>query len=158
MEKRLHRSETDRLIGGVCGGLAEYLDVDPVFVRLAFILLAFANGVGIIAYVALWIIMPKTSRLQTPASDVFRENVDEIQQRAREMGEEMKGALARPSGAPRLRQGPGSSLLVGGLLVLVGLLLLMSNLGLFWWFEFGRLWPIILIVAGLALLFMKRRS
>lgn len=157
MEKRLYRSESDHLLGGVCGGLAEYLDVDPVFVRLAFILLAFANGIGIIAYLALWVIMPKRSRLESPSQEVFRENVEEMRRRAREMGEEVRGALGRRVPAPESeRHTSGRPVLVAVLLILVGLLLFMGNLGLFWWFEFGRLWPLILILAGFALLFMRR--
>jgi phage shock protein C len=57
--KRLYRSETDRMIAGVCGGLAEYLDVDPVLVRLAMVLFTLAGGSGILVYLIAWIIMPE---------------------------------------------------------------------------------------------------
>jgi phage shock protein C len=56
--KRLYRSRDDRMIGGVCGGLAEYLNVDPTLIRLLLVLLAFAGGPGIVAYLILWIIVP----------------------------------------------------------------------------------------------------
>ncbi|RMG99277.1 MAG: PspC domain-containing protein [Chloroflexi bacterium] len=61
---RLRRSETDRMIGGVCGGLANYLNVDPVLVRLAFVGLFFASGVGLTLYIILWIVMPGESQGQ----------------------------------------------------------------------------------------------
>lgn len=60
MEKRLVRSQTDRMIGGVCGGLAEYFNVDVALVRLAFVLaeLVTAGAGGIVVYVVLWALMP----------------------------------------------------------------------------------------------------
>ncbi len=58
--KRLYRSRTNSMIAGVCGGLGDYFDVDPTWVRLLFILFFFL-GVGILAlvYIILWIIVPK---------------------------------------------------------------------------------------------------
>jgi len=59
MEKRLYRSTTNKVIGGVCGGLGEYLGIDPVLVRIVVVLLILAPGIGIWAYVAAWIIIPR---------------------------------------------------------------------------------------------------
>jgi phage shock protein C len=58
MNKKLTRSRTDRMIAGVCGGLAEYFDLDPVIVRLVFALFTLAGGAGPLIYLILWIIMP----------------------------------------------------------------------------------------------------
>jgi phage shock protein C len=63
MEKRLQRSRTEKMIGGVCGGLADYFTVDPTIVRVLWVLLALLGGAGILLYVILWVIMP----LQLPA-------------------------------------------------------------------------------------------
>ncbi len=57
--KRLHLSNSDRKIGGVCGGLGERFEIDPVLFRIAFILLALACGLGILLYVALWLLVPR---------------------------------------------------------------------------------------------------
>jgi len=59
MAKRLYRSTTNKIIGGVCGGLGEYFDVDPVLVRVITVLLFLATGFGILAYIIAWIIIPK---------------------------------------------------------------------------------------------------
>ncbi len=59
MTKHLYRSKKDRRIAGVCGGLAEYFSVDPVFVRVAFLALIFAGGAGLVAYGAFWIAAPE---------------------------------------------------------------------------------------------------
>jgi phage shock protein PspC (stress-responsive transcriptional regulator) len=56
--KRLKRSN-DKMIAGVCGGLANYFDIDPSLVRLAFALVAIFAGTGILAYLIMWIIVPK---------------------------------------------------------------------------------------------------
>ncbi|MFQ5794497.1 MAG: PspC domain-containing protein [Candidatus Bipolaricaulia bacterium] len=53
--RRLYRSRDKRMIAGVCGGLAEYFDLDPVLVRVAFVILAVAGGGGVLAYILLWI-------------------------------------------------------------------------------------------------------
>jgi len=56
--RRLYRSNTDKVIGGVCGGLGEYLEIDPVILRIIWAVLGFA-GIGIIAYIISWIVIPK---------------------------------------------------------------------------------------------------
>jgi phage shock protein PspC (stress-responsive transcriptional regulator) len=56
--KRLYRSRDERMLGGVCGGLAEYLHTDQALIRVLFVLFALAAGPGIIAYLVMWIIVP----------------------------------------------------------------------------------------------------
>jgi phage shock protein C len=55
---RLYRSQTDRMVAGVCGGLAKYFNVDPTVIRLVFVVLALAGGPGLLLYLILWIITP----------------------------------------------------------------------------------------------------
>ncbi|NUN11569.1 PspC domain-containing protein [Candidatus Micrarchaeota archaeon] len=57
--KRLYRSGKDKLLGGVCGGIAEYLEIDPVIVRLFWVLITLAWGFGLLLYLIAWIIIPK---------------------------------------------------------------------------------------------------
>lgn len=57
--KRFYLSDTERKIGGVCGGIAEYFDIDPTFVRLLFVLGALLGGFTFFAYLVLWIISPR---------------------------------------------------------------------------------------------------
>lgn len=56
--RRLYRSRSERIIAGVCGGMGDYFNVDPVLLRAAFVALAFLNGVGVILYIILMIIIP----------------------------------------------------------------------------------------------------
>jgi phage shock protein C len=59
MKSRLVRSRRDAVIAGVCGGLGEYFQIDPVIVRLIFVLVTLTSGIGLLLYPILWIIMPK---------------------------------------------------------------------------------------------------
>ena len=58
-QRVVRRSRSERVIAGVCGGVGRYLGVDPVLLRIAFIILALANGLGVIAYVVCWVAIPE---------------------------------------------------------------------------------------------------
>jgi phage shock protein C len=57
--RKLYRSQTNRVLAGVCGGLADYFGVDTTIVRVLFIALAFIGGAGLPIYLAMWIVVPK---------------------------------------------------------------------------------------------------
>ena len=57
--QRLFRSRKDRILGGVCGGMGNYFNLDPVLVRVIWVVLLFAAGVGFLAYILAWIIIPE---------------------------------------------------------------------------------------------------
>lgn len=58
MEKRLYRSKTNKVLAGVCGGMGEYFGLDPNIIRLLAVLLFFAKGLGLLVYIAAWILIP----------------------------------------------------------------------------------------------------
>ncbi len=62
---RLRRSREDRVIAGVCGGLGNYLGVDPIWLRIAFVAMAVGAGSGVLLYIISWIVMP-----EVPAGDI----------------------------------------------------------------------------------------
>ncbi len=63
-QKRFYLSETDKKIGGVCGGIAEYFNIDSLLVRVGFLLLTFGLGGGLVAYLVLWLLAPKKSDIK----------------------------------------------------------------------------------------------
>jgi phage shock protein C len=63
-EKRLYRSESDRMLGGVCGGFAEVYDMDPSLVRIIALLIVLGTGFGILAYLGAWLIIPTESEVR----------------------------------------------------------------------------------------------
>ena len=57
--RRLYRSRKDRKLAGVCGGVGEYLNVDPTVVRVLFVVLAVLGGAGLLIYLAMWLLVPE---------------------------------------------------------------------------------------------------
>ena len=64
--RRMKRSRDDRILGGVCGGIARHFDLDPVLVRIATVALVCAVGTGAVAYIAAWILMPLDDESAAP--------------------------------------------------------------------------------------------
>lgn len=147
---RLYRSRTNAMLGGVAGGLGEYLNIDPTFVRLFFVLLALGSGIGVLLYLLLWIILPREDQLRSQEGAPFRPG--EFANRAGQMGREFGEAVSRPN--------PATVKWIGGGLILAGIFFLLENLNLPWlsWFQRELLWPLLLIVAGAALLLRAVRG
>ncbi len=143
MSESLYRSQTDRIIGGVCGGLAEYLRIDATIVRLLFVLFALGSGVGVVVYFILWVILPVEGQGGIGEQTTMRANADEMGQRMRTLGDDLGRSLRDPN--------PQTALIVGGGLVFLGLVFLVDALDLPWlrWFNFGMLWPLALVTLGL---------
>jgi len=122
--KKLERSRESTVIGGVCGGLGEYFNIDPIIFRIAFVILALGKGIGVIAYIVCWIAIPE-----------------------------------RPKGEVADTTPPKSDLikfLPGIALILIGVMFLFDNL--FFWFDFNHLWPLIVIGAGLMMIFFTLQN
>lgn len=58
-KKRLYRSRKDKVIAGICGGLGDFFKIDPVWIRVVFLVLLIANGAGLILYLIMWLVVPK---------------------------------------------------------------------------------------------------
>ena len=154
MDKRLYRSRKDRMIWGVCGGLARYFDMDPVIIRIIFVLLVFANGLGVLAYIILAIVVPTEGSKTSEPSETVRENIEEIKQTAGEMGREIQSTFSQEGNTEAKH--PKQRLLVGLAIIIIGVLILLGTLDLFWWFRWYYLWPVILIAIGLLIIFSAR--
>jgi len=135
--KRFYRSTSDRKIGGVAAGLAEYFVMDPLLVRLIFVVLALAGGGGVLIYLILWIVSPeKPFNSNATLNSTPMENQEPQQQEA-----------TKPPHPEHRHKGS----LIGGLvLITVGALFLVDEF--IPRVDFGDLWPIILIVIGVGLL------
>lgn len=148
------------MISGVCGGIAEYLEWDPTLVRVLFVLGAVVSGGALVlGYIVLAIIMPHRAREGPITGEVIRENLEEMGERARELGEEVRGAFQRQPPREEARPRPtrrSDPWLIGLILILAGAIFLLDNLRVFAWWQFGRLWPLILVAIGVALLLRRR--
>lgn len=154
MDNKLYRSRKDLMIGGVCGGLAEYLRIDSSLVRLFFILLALGgSGIGVMVYLLLWIIVPsEDQKRETSLQDTVRSGSEEIAERARLVGDDLRNMVKNPN--------PQARLLIGVSLLVLGIVFLLQNLELPWlhWLDFDVIWPILLILGGIALLIRHWRG
>jgi phage shock protein PspC (stress-responsive transcriptional regulator) len=151
-EKRLYRSCSNRIIGGVCGGLGEYFDIDPVLIRLIFVLLTFAAA-GVVIYLIAWIIIPEDPTCGSRKSekvDEAKNGAEEIKDHARQFADEIKRS------ARRIRQHDDidGRFIVGLVIIALGAIFLTQNVLRI--NIFASLWPIILIIIGL--FFLLRSS
>lgn len=139
--ERLSRNESDKMIAGICGGIANYINIDSVLVRALFFFLIFASGIGILIYMILWFIMPLENNLNSSGIDVIQDNIEE-------MGQTVTNKISQ------LRH-PGPS---GILLILLGAYFLLNQMGLLHWLSGGIFWPLLIIGFGIYMLIRRNQS
>ncbi|MDX1413179.1 MAG: PspC domain-containing protein [Candidatus Promineifilaceae bacterium] len=139
-ETRLTRSTQDSVIAGVAGGIATYLKIDPVLVRVAFLILLFASGIGFPLYIILWIVMPLGDGSSNTDTEAIKMNIGE-------MGESVS------SGLNRLGR-PGT---IGVILILLGAYFLLTQLGIVQWIGGALFWPLVIIGFGVYLLLRRSK-
>src|SRR5690606_35160611 len=127
-ENHLVRRDTDRMIAGICSGISHYVNIDLIWVRLLFVLLTFASGVGVGIYFILWLIMP-LNEPQT-GSATLQNNLNDMAQTANKLVKQLMQADAFGLG-----------------LLALGLFLLLRQLN--WLSGFGGLfWPLAITAVG----------
>ena len=152
--KRFYRNPVDKKIAGVASGLADYFDIDPLLVRLIFVVIAFAGGGGVLIYIILWIITPERpfelNQTQTHST---------MENQQQKYGDQTPSDQSQTQKSSHPEQKNRGNLIGGLVLITLGILFLadefIPNI------NFGDLWPIILIVIGAGLLinsFGRRRS
>jgi len=151
MYKKLYRSVTDKMLAGVCGGLAEYFAIDPVIVRLIFVLAVIFGGSGILAYIILWIIIPQKPFLITPFS------TNPVSGDSQPSEEEKKSENTQFN-MNIVNEKPlnNRSIYAGAFLILLGGIFLLDNFVPH--FHFGDFWPLILIGLGFAIILNARNN
>ena len=147
---RLRKSERERVLFGVSGGIGEYFELDPVFVRVGFIALCFAGGIGFVLYLALAIVMPGAGAPERTPAETVQDNVAHIADETIDAGRRLGAAVGGPVTTERRRSG------LGILLIAVGAIILLANIGIFFWWRWDIFWAALLIGAGIILL--KRRT
>jgi phage shock protein C len=137
--RRLYRSRRDRMAGGVCGGIAEYAGVDPVLVRIAAVALALSGGLGLLAYIIAWIVIPEAP----------------VAVGAAPYGSPEEGGYVPADDPPVEVRGPAASLAIGIALVGAGVLLLLNQVAP--WFRGDLVWPLVVVAVGGVLVTAGRR-
>lgn len=178
-DQRFYRS-SNRILGGVCAGLAEGFHVDALWVRIAFLFLVFLQGLGLFIYVVLWLVMPE--RLegggQRSGFDAMMVDVKRIWgELQHQLGSGSRPAASPPGSAPASAPAPAASdssqqsagpaathvgwrdptVLFGVILVVIGLGVLGNNIGIINW---SVVWPAGLITLGIVIMVrnLERRT
>jgi phage shock protein C len=157
--KKLYRSKKEHIIAGVCGGLGEYLDVDPVLIRIGFVLLALGHGFGVLLYIILMIIIPKESAKgeDQEAKINIKASAQEMKEIAQDLGKEVRSA------AEEFKDHKGwfsdRRNIVGMVLIILGFIAL-TNMAFpvqMFWFRWNYLWPVIIILIGIFLIVKQKK-
>jgi len=142
MNRKLYRSKKDKIIGGVCGGLGKYFDIDPVLIRILFVFLTFYHGSGLIIYLVLLIIVPPEPI-----------NIDEI-----ELKDFTDISGDRPSNYEQTTVNRGEKVkkIFGIILLIIGSLLFLENFVKI--LDFEIIAPLIMILMGLYLIYVSLKK
>jgi phage shock protein PspC (stress-responsive transcriptional regulator) len=137
------------MIGGVCGGIAEYFDVDSTLIRLLAVLVVLLGGAGVVAYIIAWIVIPKNPEQESDEKFEKREKIKEkIKKGAENVIEEVKEHFESKESnhnAERNRR------IWGGIIVIIIGVIFLSG-SLFPWVAWGNLWPLIVIALGIIIM------
>lgn len=129
--KKLYRSTTDTMIGGVCAGIAEYFNIDPTIVRLLAVILFFADGIGFLFYFLAWIIIPERK-------DYI--DVDSVTDDEDDLSSEENNRVFT------VKKGHSPQRILGIILIGAGIFFILDKW--FFFIRWYRLWPLILIAFG----------
>jgi len=145
MTKRLYRSQKTKVIGGVAGGLADYLNMDPVLVRVIFVIISLFSGTGLILYIILWIVVPQE------ASDNNADTSDE------NGNIEFNNEDSSNNPGTSANETAGSGRVITGLVLIgIGIIFLVERY--IPHFDFSDILPIIFVIIGIALIINSAKT
>lgn len=140
----LYRSETNKVVAGVCGGLGEVFGIDPTVLRVLFLLAFVLGGTGFLLYILLWVVVPSESKVLNSSDENIRANIDEMKDKAQSFANDFN------SDADNSRK------IFALIIVGMGVVFLLGNFGFSYIFNFEKLWPLLLVVLGVYLLGRKK--
>jgi phage shock protein PspC (stress-responsive transcriptional regulator) len=153
MEKKLLRNEQDKMLAGVCSGLADYFDVDVTWIRIAFVVATLAGFSGVLAYIILWIAVP--ARPFIPGAPYQGSSRYTADYRVKPEPAGYTSTTQTVTGEPVLppRKSGNGRMIAGLLLVAFGAYFLLDEFNVIpYWFDFDKLWPLIFIIPGLLII------
>lgn len=146
MNKKLQRSKNNKVIAGVCGGIAEYFSIDPTVVRLVWVVIGLAYGFGLVAYIIAAIIMPE-KKTEHGTNNFNQGETD---------GSSSEFNPNEWKDEPQKFDSDKSRVIIGGAIILLGVLFLFREF--FSLFDIKYLVPVILIVIGFGIIYKGRRN
>jgi phage shock protein PspC (stress-responsive transcriptional regulator) len=160
VKSRLERSTTNRVIGGVCGGIAEYLAVDATLVRVVFVVTAFLTaGLGILAYIVLLVLMPQPGQpAPFTSSPPPAASADTTARMDADSTATAPATVVPVDPAVHAAEAERRRMAFGYILIALGVAFLLSNAGVFRFVQWQFLWPLVLIGIGILFLVQRVRS
>lgn len=168
MEKRLYRSRVNRVVAGICGGIAEYFRIDPVIIRIATVLLTLiTGGTGILVYIIAIFIIPdeknefgqdfgsSTKSGFNNSTGGFNNSTDGFNSPTGGFDDDFGSPVNETRSTSRF-DSDKSKVVIGACLILFGVLFFVKQA--FHWFDMRYFWPIVLIVVGLIFIYKNRRN
>ena len=143
--ERLYRSKTNKVVGGVAGGLADYFNIDVVLARVAFVLLAMFGGGGVLIYIVMWIAIPSQSTYfkSQNHNNNTASGVDDVD------GQDNENAFDEINTNKPVKSS-NTGLITGIILIFVGLIFLADRL--MPWYNITDFWPLVLVVIGVIMI------
>ena len=141
MAERLYRSRTKKVIGGVAGGLSDYLNLDPVLVRVLFVIITLVNGLGVLLYIILWIVV------QEEPYQAYSYEMGASSEPKSGPDQNHSGQNSQPQPQPPVEKKEGKGRVIAGVvLISLGFIFLAEN----WFphFDFSDILPLALVAAG----------
>jgi len=180
MKEKLFRSRKNRILGGVASGLADYLNLDPILVRILFVVISIFNGIGIILYIILWIVIPENSNefMYTPPPTDYSPDSDTKTDTGSKTDSgfkaesDSKASSDFKTEAPKVdnmdykfdnmytepvKKSSGSGRLIAGI-IFIGLGIIFIADRIFPYFDFLDLLPVGLILLGVVLIWNSTRK
>jgi len=153
MENRLYRRRKDKVFGGIASGLGQYLDIDPIIVRIVFVLITLFHGVGLLVYIIMWIVMP-----EEPIENLYQSMNEPTSKDKSESGDSSTSEFAEfDSNFNEITTTTSNSrTIVGALLIGIGFIFLLERFIPSFDFELILALGLILLGIGLTFNFFKK--
>lgn len=148
MEKKLYRSNRDKVISGVCGGIAEYFAIDSTLIRLLWVLITLAGGAGIIGYIICLIVIPERPSFNSNHDDEYVVEAKSHSYTDDETYDYTHYEEYKEKNSDR------NKLLAGIILIGLGGFFFLKRY--VYWLDFDLLWPLLLIAAGVYIIYNQR--
>jgi phage shock protein C len=143
MRDKLYRSRRQRIIAGVAGGLAQYFNIDPIIVRVLFVVITLLHGMGIILYIILWIVVP-----EEPFEIAY--GIKPEEPNAATTDNPQTGSSNIFNNVPEMQKKNSGRFVAGTILIVIGALFLMVRF--IPSFDLGDVFPFLLVIIGALLI------
>lgn len=151
MKDKLYRSRRTRIIGGVAGGLAQYFNIDPIIVRILFVVFTIMHGFGLLLYIVLWIVIP-----EEPFELAYGVKPEDQKNSEEQTTESSANTNNFDTTIPEIKKNSSGRIIAGTILIAIGLIFFADRF--IPSFCFGDIFPILFVIIGAALIWNSTKK